>query len=133
MSADFKVETSYTINGRTYGSLEEVPENLRPLIQGALQQAGLGAPKVSAAYKALAFLLSGSVPFAVGYLAHRPTESPFGHSFEMLVVMIVGFFLALSQAWKGWKVRSPFLYFCALLAVSPVLYFVLWNLFFRKN
>lgn len=78
-------------------------------------------------------------PLAVFLLARRPTESPFGNAFAMLPVMALGGVSALGYgcvALKNWRAgrgqRGVWL-IAALVAVSPVAYFVLWNLFFREQ
>lgn len=78
-------------------------------------------------------------PVEVFRLARRPSESPFGNSQAMLLVMTVGVAVALLYASVAlWKWRTgrghpiPWL-LGAGIATSPVAYFVLWNVFFRET
>ena len=49
----------------------------------------------------------------------------------MLVVMVVGVFMAAAFGWVAFRKHSWIHALGALNSVSPVLYFLFWNLFFR--
>lgn len=83
--------------------------------------------------------LSCLVPLTVYLLARQHSESPFGNAFEMLAVMIVGLALAIGcaivavQKIYAGRGGAAVWIVSAGIAVSPILYFVVWNMFFRSS
>lgn len=79
------------------------------------------------------------IPPAVFLLAGRHSEGPFGNAFEMLAVMAMGAALAVGYAFvAALNIRTArggaaAWILGAGIALSPALYFVVWNVFFRRN
>ncbi len=78
-------------------------------------------------------------PVGVFLLARRYSESPFGNALEMAFVMVLGGGMALAYAAVAlWRWRTgrghpiPWL-LGASISISPVAYFVIWNVFFRRT
>ena len=72
-------------------------------------------------------------------LARRSSESPFGNALEMLFVMTLAGGAAVGYGCVAlWKWRTgrghpvPWL-LAAFVSLSPMAYFVLWNVFFRRS
>lgn len=79
------------------------------------------------------------IPLAVFLLARRHSEGPFGNAFEMLAVMAMGAALAVGYAlvaalkFRTARGGAAAWILGAGIALSPALYFVVWNVFFRRN
>ena len=78
------------------------------------------------------------IPLSVILLARQHTESPFGNAFDMLGVSTIGIAWGIAYvavaAFLYWKRRGTLVPWIlgAGIAISPILYFVAWNVFFRR-
>ena len=78
------------------------------------------------------------VPLEVWRLGKQHVEGPFGNAFGMFAVMAAGLALAIGGAIvAGLKIRAgregaAIWIVSAGIALSPILYFIVWNMFFRN-
>lgn len=77
------------------------------------------------------------VPILVIVFANTYSESPFGYAPQMFLIMafglgwsILNLVLSLKERFRGIKGRLFLLN--TVISVSPIIYFILWNMFFRK-
>ena len=79
------------------------------------------------------------VPLEVSRIAHLPAEGAFGNGLAIAWVTILGGLVALGYGCVAFwihRTRRGHLGVWlagALIALSPALYYVLWNLFFRAD
>ena len=85
----------------------------------------------------ISFGVAATVPTLVVIFANSYSESPFGYAPQMFLVMAIGLAWAILNLGLGLKERfrgpkGRVFIFIAFLSVSPIIYFIVWNIFFRK-
>ncbi|MBF0329654.1 MAG: hypothetical protein HQL10_10895 [Nitrospirae bacterium] len=85
----------------------------------------------------ISLVVAAIVPILVIVFANTYSESPFGYAPQMYLVMTLGLAwsilnlaLSLKERFRGIKGRLFLLN--AFVSVSPIIYFIVWNMFFRK-
>lgn len=94
-------------------------------------------PKVKKVFIVADLLVAATVPSLVFIFANAYSESPFGNAPQMFQVMAIGLVWAILNLGLGIKerfrsIKREFFILNALRSVSPIIYFFVWNLFFRK-